>query len=325
MFLKFLAKVMNFIMKTQVLTITALALILIGCGAGSGEGLDENGQPTTNAPPIANEMSMGTLDTDASNMNTSDQEEPNTETPEPESFDLQTLELEGEDTSPTTNAISLAQLQDDIFTPFCASCHTGGGAPQGLRLDSIENTFADLVDVDSQEIPSLRLVAIGDPDNSYLVHKVEGRSTIVGSRMPLGQPPLASESIQAIRDWITAGATRANEDPNSTQLVSAKGGLTANQFAVQFNMNRALNSGSVSTADIRVEYVYENHSIFEDNITATFIENELVINTELDLQLGDPKEIRVSILSITDQQGHDIDGDNNGFDGGVLQYVYINP
>jgi hypothetical protein len=97
----------------------------------------------------------------------------------------------------------VTQIQP-IFTGRCVSCHSGGGAPRGLRLDS-QNSFANLVNVNSDEVPSLKRVKPSDPDNSYLVHKVEGTAS-VGSRMPLNQSPLSSAQISLIRDWIIAGA-----------------------------------------------------------------------------------------------------------------------
>jgi hypothetical protein len=49
-------------------------------------------------------------------------------------------------------------------------------------------------------------VAPGDPETSYLVHKLDGRSSIVGSRMPQGGPFLSTTEINAVRAWVTAGA-----------------------------------------------------------------------------------------------------------------------
>jgi len=48
-------------------------------------------------------------------------------------------------------------------------------------------------------------VAPGDPDNSYLVQKVEGTAA-VGSQMPLGGPALSQSQINDIRQWIQDGA-----------------------------------------------------------------------------------------------------------------------
>jgi hypothetical protein len=49
-------------------------------------------------------------------------------------------------------------------------------------------------------------VVPGDPSGSYLIHKLEGRSDIVGSRMPAGGPFLAQTDIDVIRAWIAQGA-----------------------------------------------------------------------------------------------------------------------
>jgi hypothetical protein len=73
-------------------------------------------------------------------------------------------------------------------------------------LDSVNNSFLDLVGVDRSEIPSLLRVDPGNPDNSYLVQKVEGAPNISGLQMPLNQPPLSTDQIDAIRQWILNGA-----------------------------------------------------------------------------------------------------------------------
>lgn len=96
------------------------------------------------------------------------------------------------------------QIQESIFTAICTACHAGASAPLGLRLDAA-SSFAMLVGVPSVEVPTVRRVAPGDPDASYLVQKIEGRAA-VGGRMPLGGPPLTQTSIDLVRQWIAAGA-----------------------------------------------------------------------------------------------------------------------
>jgi hypothetical protein len=76
-----------------------------------------------------------------------------------------------------------------------------------LDLSSADASFANLVGVSSlQQIAILRVV-IGDPDNSYLIQKLEGTAAS-GSTMPLGAGPLAPSVIADIRQWIAAGAQR---------------------------------------------------------------------------------------------------------------------
>jgi len=108
-------------------------------------------------------------------------------------------------TTPASGA-TLAAIQSNVFTPSCAvaGCHTGTTAQQGLRLDA-GFSFNNLVNVASTEVPALMRVTPGDPDNSYLVQKLEG-SAAVGAQMPFGGMPLNQALINDIRQWITDGA-----------------------------------------------------------------------------------------------------------------------
>jgi len=95
-------------------------------------------------------------------------------------------------------------IQANIFTPICSVCHVGGGAPEGLRLDAADS-YTLLVGVPSTEVPTLMRVQPGDPDDSYIIQKLEGHAA-VGAQMPLGGPYLSSDTIGVIRQWITDGA-----------------------------------------------------------------------------------------------------------------------
>jgi hypothetical protein len=112
-------------------------------------------------------------------------------------------------------------IQDNVFTPICSKCHIGGGAPEGLQLDAA-HSYNLLVGVPSAEQPALLRVKPGDPDNSYMVHKIEGVD-ITGGQMPLMETPLPQPTIDAIRQWITNGA------PNAP----AAAAKAAQMFAVQ--------------------------------------------------------------------------------------------
>jgi hypothetical protein len=101
------------------------------------------------------------------------------------------------------NDATLANIQAQIFTPICTNCHIGAAAPQGLRLDEA-NAFNDLVGVPSRETGLLRVDPF-NPDQSYIVHKVEGTQA-VGAQMPLGGPYLTDEEKGWIRQWIADGA-----------------------------------------------------------------------------------------------------------------------
>jgi hypothetical protein len=52
------------------------------------------------------------------------------------------------------------------------------------------------------------LVAPNDPDNSYLIMKMEDAAGITGNRMPPAGAPISQPNIDQIRLWITNGALR---------------------------------------------------------------------------------------------------------------------
>src|SRR5690349_24349825 len=110
----------------------------------------------------------------------------------------------GNGSSGSTLTPDLASIQEHVFTPICTTCHTGASAPLGFRLDA-DAAFAMLVNAPSAEVPALKRVAPGNPDQSYIIQKMEGHAA-VGGQMPLGQAPLPQATINVIRQWITNGA-----------------------------------------------------------------------------------------------------------------------
>lgn len=105
-------------------------------------------------------------------------------------------------TTASLNA-TFSSIQSQIFTPRCIACH-GTVTNGGLDL-SASVAFTNLVNTGSSQTSLLR-VAPGDPDSSYLIHKLEGRAGIIGNRMPQGGPFLAAAELDTIKAWITAGA-----------------------------------------------------------------------------------------------------------------------
>ena len=104
----------------------------------------------------------------------------------------------------TTNTFSQAQIQ--VFTPSCASvnCHKGSSSQYGLDLSN-GLAYANLVNVPSGQAPTLNLVSRGNPNQSYLVQKIEGTAEI-GDQMPLNGPALNTDLQQLLRNWIAEGA-----------------------------------------------------------------------------------------------------------------------
>src|SRR6185369_9464963 len=105
-------------------------------------------------------------------------------------------------------AAKLSDLQANIFTPRCSSCHTGigGSLPGSMNLTSAASTFAALVNVASVESPTLKRVAPSDSANSYIVNKLLGTNIGATGRMPLGGPYLDQATIDTVKSWIDAGA-----------------------------------------------------------------------------------------------------------------------
>ena len=102
---------------------------------------------------------------------------------------------------------TLASIQDNVFSVTCAvsGCHTGAGAPYGLRLDR-GFSAGNLISVPSRQDPNLIRVVPFDPDASLLIQKLDGTQT-VGEPMPAGgRAPLKTATINVIRQWIQDGA-----------------------------------------------------------------------------------------------------------------------
>lgn len=101
-------------------------------------------------------------------------------------------------------AATLESIQVNVFDTSCTICHSGAAAPLGLQLDA-GNSYTNLVGVPSQQAGSLLRVDPGDPDNSYLIRKLEGTAS-QGQLMPLGGPPIPQTTIDFVRQWISDGA-----------------------------------------------------------------------------------------------------------------------
>ncbi len=108
--------------------------------------------------------------------------------------------------------VTLSQDVQPIFTGNCvfSGCHTGSAPQEGMSLGEGQ-TFSNVVNVAARQLPGMSRVTPNQPDNSYLVHKVQGTHLDVGvggsgSRMPLNRSPLSQSDIDLIRAWIQAGA-----------------------------------------------------------------------------------------------------------------------
>jgi len=110
------------------------------------------------------------------------------------------------DSIPLPNDSSFESIQTNIFTSTCsAKCHKSPRPKKGLNLEPGE-AYDNLVNVPSNEKPSMMRVKPEDSENSYIIWKLEDRNGISGKQMPLNQPPLGEAEINAIKTWIDNGA-----------------------------------------------------------------------------------------------------------------------
>jgi len=93
---------------------------------------------------------------------------------------------------------STVSFSGDVM-PMLAACG-GSGCHSNPRQFFLTPSRTGCATVTEQ-----RLVVPGDPDASYVIHKLEGRE-ICGLRMPRGRTPLTTEQIATIRTWIAEGA-----------------------------------------------------------------------------------------------------------------------
>jgi hypothetical protein len=110
---------------------------------------------------------------------------------------------------------TFSSIQREIFSAAdssgrvaCTQCHNAGNRNNAAVLSLVEGVaYGELVNVASSRKAGAIRVVPGDPDASYIVHKLEGRSDIVGQRMPrTGGPYLTAGQMSIIRRWIELGA-----------------------------------------------------------------------------------------------------------------------
>lgn len=99
-------------------------------------------------------------------------------------------------------------IQSNVWGGFCANCHSGASPPFDLSWEASQS--CGNVGRTSGQIDGMLIIAPGDPDNSYLIWKIQGEGPageiIVGGQMPLNSDPLPPVTIQNVHDWISDGA-----------------------------------------------------------------------------------------------------------------------
>ena len=108
---------------------------------------------------------------------------------------------------------SMADVQA-IFDSRCVLCHDKSkqGLPTFPQLSLVaSDAHAALVNKGATETCGGILVVPGNPDRSYLIHKLTQATPCDGLQMPrpfeiIKSPPLSADQVAVIRSWISGGA-----------------------------------------------------------------------------------------------------------------------
>ena len=110
------------------------------------------------------------------------------------------------DIAKAQSKISFANTIEPVLVASCtlSSCHTPINPPNELVLAK-GLAYRNLVNLWAVEVNTMRLVEPGDPETSYLMHKLRGTHIDVGGvgeRMPFDLPALTDDQIATIAAWI---------------------------------------------------------------------------------------------------------------------------
>jgi len=303
-------------MKAAVIIISIL--LISACESGSGSGLTEQGRPIEESIVVVDE------------------------------------ENDGSNGDVVESGIQphLSSIQEHVFTPLCSTCHGGANPAAGQNLSSIESSIASLINIDASN-PRFKRVLPGSALKSYLYLKITG-DVQAGTRMPLGQPALPEETINAIKTWIQQGAlvpqnkyipaivSRVSQHEGNDQVVALQGNTEEvssvdykwqkeGNLVVVFWFNQTMNFDGLTLEQLLVtatdaEEITARNSWFlgSENMSLNIINDHVLqLNlsqlssdiTRLNIQLNNSK-----ISTLVTQLGQTLDGDKDGNSGGVFTY-----
>lgn len=117
-------------------------------------------------------------------------------------------------TTGTTPTLTFDADIQPIFDEHCvAGCHEPGGE-WGFLLDLSSSAYEAVVGVPSPQFPSMSIIEPGEPEASYLWHKLNGTQASVGgsgidmpkARTGMTATVLTPEQLATIEQWILQGA-----------------------------------------------------------------------------------------------------------------------
>ena len=244
---------------------------------------------------------------------------------------------------------TLKSIQENIFTPICSSCHGGANPAAGQNLSSIEDSISNLINVGSSN-PLFKRVLPGSALESYLYLKVTGDSK-AGTQMPLGQPALSEDAIDAIKLWIDKGAlvsensntpARINRVSNVYSMKKTDSNNTDSaqldykweeegSLVVVFWFNQAMNFEGLTSEQILVtvnnDYRTDDSEgwlLSSENISMNIINDHTlqlnIANLESDISHINIQLNNSAVSTLVTHSGQELDGDIDGTDGGIFNY-----
>ncbi|HUH76340.1 MAG TPA: c-type cytochrome [Devosia sp.] len=96
---------------------------------------------------------------------------------------------------------------EPIVSKKCVSCHNDASATSGVSFTK-GSGYANLVNIASEELPTMNRVTPGDSEQSYLAHKLLGTHESVGgsgTKMPPAGS-LSDKDIATVVAWINGCA-----------------------------------------------------------------------------------------------------------------------
>lgn len=127
---------------------------------------------------------------------------------------LAALSACGGEEGPAQLEPTLANIQQYVFTPACATsgCHDAADAAGELDLSTAQISYDAMVNIPSK-IPVAKangwvMILPGDPGRSFLVRKMVSPGLGEGDPMPSSAQALHPYYIELIETWISNGAPR---------------------------------------------------------------------------------------------------------------------
>ncbi len=161
----------------------------------------------------------------------------------------------------------------------------------------------------------------GNPDQSYIVQKIQGTAA-VGGRMPLGQAALPQDRIDLIRSWIAAGAPPASVASDNLTVGSS---IPAAGEVAPAGVGKliVIFSGQVDAA-LAGSGTFELRDGFDQPVAITAAQRAAGRPNVVELSLAQglaagTYQLTVrgeGAVALADNAGHVLDGDADGVAGG---------